>query len=99
MPATTETEWAWLNRHIKEPVRICGDCGVAPGRPHQSGCDVERCSACGGQWIACGHKRHDPRFSRWTGFFPGRLEADALGIDLNEFHARGLHELFFRKPT
>lgn len=84
---------------LQDKPRPCGDCAVLPGRPHESGCDVERCSVCGDQWIGCGHKRHDRLFARWTGYWPGALEARALGIDLNEFHARGLNELFFVKPS
>ncbi len=79
-------------------LRTCGDCGVNPGFPHKPGCDVERCSVCGEQWMVCGHKRHDPFFARWTGIWPGFAEATILGLDLNEF---GYHyyEIFFIKPT
>lgn len=46
------------------------------------------------------HKgQHDPAFARWSGFWPGELITKALGIDLNEFYRRRLHEVFFVKPT
>lgn len=77
----------------------CPDCGVAPGQAHQDGCDVERCSACGGQLIMCGCDTHDKAFARWTGFWPGSLEADAMGIDLNTLYQRGLNRTFFVKPA
>ncbi|MDO8941675.1 MAG: hypothetical protein Q7U75_00750 [Desulfobacterales bacterium] len=65
---------------------------------HRFDCDVEQCSSCGGQRIQCGCLDHDPSFSRWTGIWPGVAEAAYLGVDLNEFHERGLSKLFFIKP-
>ena len=79
-------------------LRNCSDCGAKPGHIHESGCYVERCSVCGGQWISCGCDLHDLVFARWTGFWPGDIEAQALGVDLNEFYTKGYHKIFFVKP-
>jgi hypothetical protein len=43
-------------------------------------------------------KGHDPAFARWSGFWPGALEADALGIDLNELYIQEYEQIFFVKP-
>lgn len=82
-------------------VRNCPDCGVAAGAIHQDGCDVERCSGCGLQRIGCEihlHRGHDRAFARWSGWWPGELESQALGIDLNEFHIQNWHKILFVKP-
>lgn len=84
--------------HHHTEMHECRDCGAKPGRPHEPGCDTERCSVCGGQRLQCDCRHHDRAFARWTGLFPGVAESAALGIDLNEFHRRGLHKVFFVKP-
>lgn len=87
-------------RFIRERgIKECPDCDSAPGRPHDPGCDVERCSVCGRQAISCGAcSGHDPLFARWTGLWPGGIEAAVLGLDLNEFYAQDYHKIFLVKP-
>ena len=67
----------------------CPDCRVLPGGTHHGGCDVERCSHCGGQWIGCGHDEHDNRRARWTGLWPGIAECRTMGLYCRDFHADG----------
>lgn len=77
----------------------CPDCGVKAGKEHDINCDVQRCSDCGAQYLQCDENcDHDSSFARWTGFWPGSLEADKLGIDLNEFYRQGLNKKIFIKP-
>lgn len=83
---------------MKIQQKNCPDCTAVPGTPHQDGCDVERCSVCGRQHLSCGCEGHDKVFARWTGFWPGTLESQALGVDLNEFYLSGIYKLFFVKP-
>lgn len=88
---------------MPEEMHNCHDCGAKPGEVHHDQCDVQRCSVCGGQRLMClmstgGCKGHDKKFARWSGFWPGSLEAAAMGIDLNELSERELHKILFVKP-
>ena len=76
----------------------CPDCNAKPGNIHVDGCNVERCSVCGGQRLQCECADHDPKFARWSGWWPGWLEAEALKIDLNEFYMQGYNKIIFIKP-
>ena len=83
---------------FKNVLRDCPDCGAEPGKQHEQGCDVERCSVCGNQKIGCNCKGHDSLFARWTGIWPGLAESMNLGLDLNRFYTTGLYTAFFIKP-
>lgn len=64
---------------------LCPDCGTNPNEPHRQGCDVERCSVCGGQRLSCDCcEGHDKEFAKWTGVWPGSDVAEKLGISLND---------------
>ena len=68
---------------VQKDLGCCHDCSAKPGQVHDFGCDVERCSYCGGQRMCCGCEPHDGKFARWTGIWPGFAEALALGISIN----------------
>ena len=40
----------------------CGDCGVEEGQLHLSGCDMEVCPSCGGQFFWCDCEKDDVEF-------------------------------------
>jgi len=78
---------------------VCPDCLVRPGQRHSDNCDIERCSVCGGQKIGCDCDGHDKDFAKWTGIWPGQIEADYLEIDLNQFYTDSYAKIFFiKKP-
>src|SRR5262245_28686447 len=42
-----------FNPECAEPGERCGDCGVAIGKYHHPGCDIEICPRCQCQLISC----------------------------------------------
>ena len=68
-----------LKRQAKRDEKRCHDCGALPGQAHQDGCDVERCSVCGGQRLGCDCPGHDPQSAYWTGEWPGAADCRARG--------------------
>lgn len=82
----------------------CPDCGTGIGEPHKKHCDIERCSVCGVQRIACDCEGHDQMQSKWTGEWPvgvetfdeGKKRWDQL-IGLESTIDGG--DLIYRSPT
>ena len=54
------------------PMSNCPDCGVEINEQHQIGCDVARCTKCGGQHLSCDCENSD--VDVWAGIWPGQKE-------------------------
>ena len=76
----------------RHEIHDCRQCGAVPGAMHVEGCGVERCG-CGYQAIGCDCSEEDYRAqrpnNRWTGVWPGVLDAEALGYFCRDFHPDG----------
>lgn len=60
----------------------CPDCSVKPSEPHELGCDVARCPACGIQRLQCDAHADDQSLDAlavWTGVWPGTVECGREG--------------------
>ena len=47
------THFDGVQRTPHNEAEDCHDCGCPTGTQHHPGCDMERCSICGGQAISC----------------------------------------------
>ncbi len=75
---------------FNEEPRPCS-CGAAIDEQHHDWCDIARCAATGQQLIQCAGEEHEYKgrtygehegaceSDRWTGFYPGTLEAVERG--------------------
>jgi hypothetical protein len=69
-----------LDKLLSErPIRPCPDCSVKPGKPHKPGCDVARCTNCGGQAISCDCPNDVGAGDVWNGLWPGTKECYEKG--------------------
>ena len=88
-----------MRHSILKNLVACPSCLARPGQRHSGSCDVERCSVCGGQKLGCDCDGHDKDFAKWTGIWPGQMEADYLKISLNQLYSDGYAKIFFvKKP-
>ena len=60
-------------------IKMCPDCGASEGERHQTECDVQICTVCGGQYMVCRCEGHSFDKAAWTGHWPGSLEAAEKG--------------------
>ena len=90
-----------LSLELKDtPPTDCPSCCAPWGEVHAGLCDVERCSHGGLQRIGCESDLHDPAFARWTGYWPGAVEAELFFAgDLNLLVASDqFRRMFLTKP-
>ena len=74
----TEEEISDINEQLwveerKNSDKPCHDCGCAVGDVHEWGCDVARCTKCGGQELSCNCGKQIHR-DVWDGMWPGTKE-------------------------
>jgi Zn-finger nucleic acid-binding protein len=63
LPGGITTKRIPYERPDAVPGSCCHDCGVKLGAYHHYNCDMERCPACNGQLITCGHL--DVTYEQW----------------------------------
>jgi hypothetical protein len=67
------------DKDLHEAENRCPDCQVLPGSPHETGCDVAPCPACGWQRLQCDAHGDDESLDPlavWTGRWPGEVECE-----------------------
>jgi len=78
---------AMMHTITLEVLPTCPDCGTPIGKPHQDGCDVARCTACGNQRISCQHSSTETGWGQiWTGVWPGKFGQEIYNCSLNELY-------------
>jgi hypothetical protein len=70
----------WMEFYRNQLHEKCGDCQVELGQRHHEGCDVARCTKCGGQRLGCGCKKG--RTDEWTGILYPALHKKCVEHDL-----------------
>jgi hypothetical protein len=83
----------------------CHDCACETGEHHILGCDVERCTFCGGQMLSCGCDVKEDSREKWSGiaFEEARLLCEEKGLysyfgpngwtECDEHHPNASHDL------
>lgn len=78
----TSTETAAIIKRLWEEEQrnhsSCPDCGASSGTKHTDGCDVARCTSCGGQRLFCNCPNGES--SVWEGLWPGTKECYEAGL-------------------
>lgn len=64
--------------HPGAPRQMCPDCDAGIDAEHHAGCDIARCLHTGLQRLSC-YGDHDCGRDTWDGYWPGDLDAIALG--------------------
>jgi hypothetical protein len=70
----------WMEVFRKQLHEKCPDCAVTLGEHHIEGCDIARCSECGGQRLGCGCEKGTT--DQWTGIVFPNIHKKCVEHDL-----------------